>query len=367
VDAIPSLEGETVVDLTVDGTGDHVVAITSAPGKPAFVWRGSGGAGTDFTRLGKGLPGFRLDTVEVAPSRASRVYATGLPEQAGTRAHIFRSDDGGATLRELSPALAADARLFVAAVDPKDPDRVLVRALSSTGSDVLLSTDGGKSFASVLHMKGAMFGFTRAPDGSAYYAGGGDPNEGIWRSDDRGATWQQGAKTSVFCLHADASRLLVCSNPYVPQGYAVAESRDRGRTIEALATFDDVVGPLPCDAGATDGAERKCDAPWPDVRALIATSTQSKQRKDGSNGAALDASAPGSADAAVTPAATPAPSHGSACGCRVCGQPAAPRDAFAALVLAAFAVLGIAARRAHAGSRASQRHEKPDHRRAGML
>jgi hypothetical protein len=359
VDAIPSLEGETVVDLTVDGTGDHVIAITSAPGKPAFVWR-AGSAG-DFTRLGEGLAGFRLDTVEVAPSRASRLYATGLPEQPGKRAHIFRSDDGGATLSELSPSLATDGRLFVAAVDPKDPDRVLVRELSSTGSDVLLSTDGGKSFASVLHMKGAMLGFTRAPDGSAYYAGGGDPKEGIWRSDDRGATWLQGAKTSVFCLHADASRLLVCSNPYVPQGYAVAESTDRGMTIKMLATFDDVAGPVPCDGGS---AESKCDAPWPDVRALIATSAHVK---DPSYSVGLDASAPGNADAAVTPATTPARSHGSACGCRVCGQPASPRNAFAALLLAAVAILGSAVRRAHAGSFASQRHEKSDHRRTGML
>jgi hypothetical protein len=226
---------------------------------------------------------------------------------------------------------------------------------------VLLSTDGGKSFASVLHMKGAMFGFTRAPDGSAYYAGGGDPKDGIWRSDDRGATWQPGAKTSVFCLHADASRLLVCSNPYVPQGYAVAESRDRGVTIETLATFDDVAGPVPCDGGT---AESKCDAPWPDVRALIATSAHVKES---SYSAGLDASAPGNGDAAVTPPATPATSHGSACGCRACGQPAPPRNALAVLLFAVVAALGGAARRAHAGSLASQRHEKPDHRRAGML
>jgi hypothetical protein len=353
VSKVAGLEGEPVVDLTVDGPGTRVLAITSSPGKPAFVWKSADkGAykGASFTRLGKGLPGFHLDTVEVAPSKPSRVYATGILDGVkGKRAHVFRSDDGGATLTELSPVLPTDGRLFVAAVDPSDPDRVTLRQLSETGSDVLLSTDGGKTFASTLHMKGAMFGFTRTPDGAAYYAGSGDPAEGLFRSDDRGATWQPGAKTSVFCLHATTTRLLVCSNPYVPAGYAVAESRDRGATIKPLATFDDVAGPVPCDAGA-------CETPWPETRALIARTAHTAER---SYTAGLDASpAPSSA-----PSAPASPPARSACGCVACGADGRAPRGLAALALLAFAAVA----RSHRGSRESQRRAKPDHRQTGTV
>jgi hypothetical protein len=286
------------------------------------------------------------------------VYLTATPEGAGKRAHVFRSDDGGATLRELTPTFPNDGRLFVASIDPRDPDRVLLRQLSEAGSDVLLSTDGGKTFAVALHMTGAMFGFTRTPDGSAYYAGSGDAREGLWRSVDRGATWQPAAKTSVFCLHATATRLLVCSNPYVPGGYAIAESLDRGETVKPMATFDDVSGPVACDAGS------KCDAPWPETHAAIVTSAHSGDPS--SRAGAIDASAALDAAASSSPL-SPSPSSsppGNACGCEVVGR--APRVPASLFVLAVFA-LAAAGWRSHRGSREAQRRAEPDHRRAGKL
>jgi hypothetical protein len=181
-------------------------------------------------------------------------------------AHLFRSDDGGGSLVELPTTLESDARLFVASVDPGDADRLYVRALSAKGSDVLLSTDGGRTLRSVLHMKGAMFGFARTQAGDVVYAGSGDASEGIWRSTDRGETWQPGAKTSVFCLNAEGPQLLVCSNPYVPGGYAIAESTDQGATVNPVATFDAIAGPLDCDGGSV------CAASWSETRAAVLAS-----------------------------------------------------------------------------------------------
>ncbi len=254
-----------------------------------------------------------------------------MPEGKGKSAHLFRSDDGGATLVEVTPPLAHDGRLFVSAVDPRDADRVYLRELSETGSDVLLSTDGGKSFASVLHLKGAMFGFAATHDGSVVYAGSGDAAEGIWRSVDRGATWEQGAKTPVFCLNAEGPKLLVCSNPFVPGGYAVAESADRGATVKPLATFDDVLGPLECsDAGDP------CAASWPETRARIAASANRPPPPR----AALEAG--GDDGDARADAIAPAPGRStSACGCA-----AAPaRDDRGALLGLVITLGGLAARR----------------------
>jgi hypothetical protein len=337
---VPALKGELVADLTTDARGERVYLITSTPDKVAHVWRSKG---ESFERLGPGVSGMRFDTIEVAPSKPARLYLTGAPDGAGPRAHFFRSDDGGATLIETKPKLETDGRLFVAAVDPNDPARVLVRQLSEKGSDVLLSTDGGATFKVVLHMAGAMFGFAPGADGVTYWAGSGDPREGIWRSRDRGEHWEAVAKVGVFCLHADGERLFACSNPYVPGGFAIAVSTDGGKTVKPLATFDDVIGPVACDAGA--GA--KCAAPWAETRAAIATSTNMPTPTI--DALPYDAS---TVDAAPPAAAPPAPSS-SRCACRFAG--ARDRDVSGGLVLAL--AFGVAfARRTHrAGSGASQR------------
>jgi hypothetical protein len=340
VEDVPSIAGETVADLAVDGSGDQVLAVSSTPGKASFVWAGKGGPPPSFARLGSGVSGFRFDTIEVAPSRPSRVYLTAVPQGRGKIAHLFRSDDGGKTITELSPALATDARLYVSAVDLRDPDRLYLRALSASGSDVLLSTDGGKTLTTVLHMKGAMFGFARSRDGGVLYAGSGDPAEGIQRSIDRGATWQAGAKTSVFCLNADGPRLLVCSNPYAPGGYAVAESADRGDTVRPLATFEDVLGPVDCDGGSP------CTTTWPETRAAIAASANLPRPAPAAKPApSLDAGAIADAgsEAAVPPRR--------ACGCEVAvgsrGDGSSIPSAFAGLILALAALARAAGRRAH--------------------
>ncbi len=341
---VPALKGELVADLATDARGERVFLITSTPGKPAHVWRstpGGAGKGETFERLGKGVSRVRFDTVEVAPSKPARLYLTGVPEGSGPRARFFRSDDGGATLIETKPTLPNDGRLFVSAVDARDPDRVFVRQLHDKGSDVLLSTDGGATFRSVLHMAGAMFGFAHADDGVTYWAGSGDPKEGIWRSRDRGEHWEAAAKAGVMCLHADGPRLFACSNPYVPGGYAIGVSTDRGDTMTPLATFDAVTGPVACDGGS------KCAAPWPETRAAVATSANMASTAD-----VAPSDAPTSAAASVEgvdASAKPAPARAT-CGCRAAGGPTAPHLAWL-LAPALVALSALARRRARDGSR----------------
>ncbi len=346
--SVAALEGRTVLDLTVDTAGDRVYVLAASPAEGTHVWVGRSGAAPSFTRLGEGVRGFRFDTVEVAPSNAKRMYFTATPDLASAgagedaaaarRAHFFRSDDGGATIVESPAAFPGDGRLFVSAVDPKDADRVLVRALAETGSDVLLSTDGGRSFKSVLHMPGAMYGFTRTRDGAVYYAGGGDAKDGLWRSRDRGATWEPAARTPVFCLDAEGPALLVGSNPFVPNGYAIAESRDDGATLRPLATFAGVTGPVACPS------DPACDPTWPATHALITTGSAPEAAPGGP-----DAGSPAAIDAGAASPAAPRPA--SRCGCAIVGARGAPRAALALLAMA----LGLAVARSHPGSRRPQR------------
>jgi hypothetical protein len=322
---IPELHGELVADLSLEPGGERVVAVTSTPDKPAFVWRQK--ANGVYARLGKGVERFAFDTIDVAASDESRVYATAAPVAGGgRRAHFFRSKDGGATLEELDVALEKDGRLFLSAIDPKAPDRVFVRHANELGTDLLVSADGGRSFKRVLHTASSMFGFAASADGGAYWAGAGDAAEGIFRSRDRGETWEVASRTSVLCLHADGPRLFACSNPYTKGGWAAAVSTDGASTFHPLASFDEVAGPIACAKGA--GAQ--CVALWPDVRAQIT----SQGKPEGTE------AEPPSPSAAPSSAPSIAPPAKRACGCAAHG-PSEP----GAATLALLTVLALAARR----------------------
>lgn len=301
------LHGELVSDLSSDGAG--VWAATSTPQKPAFLWRKRGAE--PFRRVGTGVTGFYFDTLDASLSRPSRLYVTGVETGKPVGAHLFRSDDGGVTLTELHPKLPTAGRLFLAAVDPKDDKRILVRQLSEQGSDLLLSTDAGESFVTALHMKGAMFGFARSSDGTTVWAGSGDAEDGLYRSTDRGATFTQVAKTTIFCLHRAADALLTCSNPFTDGGYAIGASTDEGATVRPIAQFADIAGPVPCDGGAGE----KCQGnEWRVMHATLTTPTSSPSASVAPPG---DAS-PGPPDAGSVPDAG---ARTSRCGCTVVGQP----------------------------------------------
>jgi photosystem II stability/assembly factor-like uncharacterized protein len=279
VDAIPELDNHTIKDLTTDPRGETLWAITGAPGKRSYVWRRS--PGQKFERLAD-LGETNLMTIEVAPSLPSRVYVSGQPYTT-IRGRIYRSDDGGRTFRtELVDAgaqaadagkpvtadgLVADGPMFIGAVDPSDPSRLLVRHLHAKGSDLLLSRDGGKTFKNVLWITSAMYGFAKSRDGKTYWAGSGLPEHGIYRSTDRGEHFERVGNHGVLCLHAAApDALFVCQNALSLGAPAIAVSRDQGATITSLARFTDIAGPVDCP---TEARASLCAGSWPETKQFI--------------------------------------------------------------------------------------------------
>ncbi len=299
------LDGQLVSDLT-EFHGE-TWASTSTPGQSALVWRTQMGK---FVRWSKPLPGLYIDTLDVyrgkIGSSPGRVYLTGIETGKPIAPHFYRSDDDGVTFTELKPAWPhPSARLFIAAIDPIHPERVLVRSLGVEGSDLLLTEDSGKTFRVVLHFDGAMFGF--AMENDYVWAGSGTPSEGLWRSIDRGRTFTKVRDQLVYCLRA-SSALYACSEPYVPNGYALAGSRDEGITWATMASFTNVRGPVACPAG--DGT--KCVEPWAQTKLMLSTNV----------GGAVDAGAEGDAapDASAPDAGPPAQSGSSRCGCSFAGE-----------------------------------------------
>ncbi|MBS2016635.1 MAG: hypothetical protein JST00_27375 [Deltaproteobacteria bacterium] len=313
VDTSHELDGETVRDLTTDLDGKTLWAVTGAPDKQGAIWRREiGPKDAKFEKVGPLPESFNPSTIEVAPSKPSRLYVTGQPWET-IRGWLLRSDDGGKTIVPGVGGkndLEASGPFFLAAVDPKDPNRALLRHLHATGSDVLLTTDGGKTLKNVLSMKSAMFGFAKSPDGMTYWAGSGLAEHGILRSTDRGEHFEEVARHGVLCLHAaPGDRLFLCENTFSVDAKTVSLSLDRGKTITPIASFKDILGPQTCDAGA-DGGAALCDAVWPETLAML-TPREAGAPDAGARKRRRDAGA-GEAGADVTEAA---PRPKSTCGC----------------------------------------------------
>ena len=269
-----TLEGQFIADLDSDPTGRIVVACTATGFTDDLnhVFR-SEDSGATFLRLGPGVKGTLFETVELAATRDTRLYATAL-QLTPRRVIVYRSDDGGATLVDLSSFPQGDSLgAFVSAVDPLDPDVVYVRVLvGSAAADggsarvtaLLRSRDAGATWAELVRSKGEMLGFAISGDGKTLWYGG--PDDGLVRSTDRGATWTHLGDARVQCLRWGAGRLYVCGQNERDH-FALADSCDDGATLHPLLGFSSIAGVFTCPASSPEASQ--CPTRFATVQALF--------------------------------------------------------------------------------------------------
>lgn len=343
------LAGEQIKDLTTDPKGETLWALTGAPDKRGAVWRRTvtADAGARWERMGLMPDDIHPMTLEIAPSKPSRIYVTAQP-YGTVRGWLWKSDDGGKTFTGGKNDLAETGPLFIAAVDPKDPNRVVLRHLHSTGSKVLVTTNGGKTFKETLSIDSAMFGFAKSSDGATLYAGSGLAKDGIFRSTDRGEHFERMSNHGVLCLHAapgaGGGRLFVCENPFNLGAPAIAVSTDHGQTVSPLARFADIQGPLACgrDAATPDASVGLCAEAWPETFAMFVPRDGGVKATDGGTRPRRDA---GSDGGGASGAAPPSSSR-KTCGCAVIGAAeSGPDRAWLTAGLLPLAMWGRARRR----------------------
>jgi hypothetical protein len=353
------------VDATADG-GSLMAVTTSGPAGAAQsgVFRSDDG-GQSYRALAVAAPGTYLQTVEMARSDSSRVYLTAAVT-APFHGAFLRSDDGGATLRELpfgaGPAVSA---AFIAGVDPTDPDTVYVRVvLGGTGGDagppqpgtaLLQTTDGGQSFREIGRTQGAMLGFALSDDGRTVWFGGAEPRDGLSRSEDRGMTFARVSDVPVGCLRQREGVLFVCSDE-TTTGYALGRSTDGGNTFAGVLRLSALQGPVACPADAPETLA--CGPEWPAVRMLLSQLAPRDAGADAAGDAGPDAGGADAVDAVADAAAPDAPgadaatapagalAGGGACACRAAGRAGGGSPGQPGAVLAALAaVAAIVTRR----------------------
>ncbi|MFO0626132.1 MAG: hypothetical protein U0325_10990 [Polyangiales bacterium] len=321
VNVLADLAAREVVDLAITPDRHTVYGLETTPGTRQWVLRGTSDD-LALRRQGEGLPGVRLSTVEVSPADPARVWVAGF-EDATRIPRVFRSDDGGATLRPLALDGALGDEAFIAGAHPTERDTFWVRANVGLGSELLRVR--GEAAARVARSEDAMLGFARSDDGRRVWYG--SVAGGLWRSDDGGDRFTRVNPLAVYCLVPRGDELWACGD-WLRGPFALGRSRDGGETFEAVLRFDDIAGPVACAGEGSAG----CEPRWPMLRDNVLTPTR---RDAGVRDAAPDASArdagfdAGARDASTRDAGT-APPPRTGCGCAVPAK--APRSGWAVVL-----------------------------------
>ena len=194
----------------------------------------SSDGGLTWKPVGAPLPAAFIYTVDVDPKDPAHIYATASSNSADETAPCFllTTHDRGTTwdVRAI-PSTNINATPWIAAVHPKDGNKLFVRTDGWKNRDVidaaddalLYSDDGGATWTELLHaaagnqeVPGAkLLGFALSPDGSTVLAGYGNPMDPARLADPDG-TWggiYQSSSDGRFSFGAEASAI---SLPLVP-------------------------------------------------------------------------------------------------------------------------------------------------------
>ncbi|MBS2012536.1 MAG: hypothetical protein JST00_06605 [Deltaproteobacteria bacterium] len=258
-----------------------------------------------FTPLGSPFPNrtFLGETVDLAPSDGSRIYVTAVKNKGleNRTAHLFESRDHGKTWTEHAVPLEGTERsLFIAGVDPNDPERVYLRTSNDfeMPTRLLVSSDGGSTTRTVFTAKSALAGFALSPDGQRVFVG--SSLDGLQMARTTDLVFAQRSKIEIQCLAFSPDGLLACSNERY--GFVAGLSRDDGATFTPVLRLCNIRGPLSgcpvgsatqfeCVAGGKIGKPR-----WPFQRQQFACDVPEGGRRPSDDAAIAGPGAPPEAE-----------------------------------------------------------------------
>lgn len=342
---VKEAEKEFVIDVAIDkNEPSSAVAITST-GQGGLTFNvqvlETSDAGKSWSLIGVPVdPSILAETIDPAPSRKQRLYVSGFSsviennQQIRTGALVV-SDDRGKSWERHEVDLQGDKSVYIAAVDPKDPDRVFLRTRGAEQDRLILTEDGGKSFQTVASIPGSMLGFALSPDGSKVAIGG--PSAGVLVADTTSFQFAQVSAIENACLTWTSQGLHACANAF-KDGFAVGRSTDEGKSWQPLlASYGALSGPI---AGcATEPPPTAiCAQEWTQLKATLGISENTGGTGAGGTGGTTAAGMGGSSNGASAGAQTgtdvpPSTSDKTgACDCATVGG-SSRAGAFAALAL----------------------------------
>jgi len=314
------LDKQDVIDVSVlKSDPSKAVAITSTgidAGTFFVVVAATSDDGQTWAQQGTQIPSdFTGETIDVAPSDPKRIYVSGFHGTPHVSA-IERSDDGGDTWQrfDIDVPTPRTSAPYIAAIDPTDENRLYVRLdVDGPGDVLVVSKDGGKTWAAAYTAKEDLLGLAISPDGSRIALGGTRDGVNVAGKDDLAFTRQSDVTT--WCLTWGSEGLYVCASEY-PDCFTVGRSTDEGKTWTPLYHLSQL-SQLSCPASSTTGTQ--CPSQWDDpvnnngVVQILGIGQDPVPCTPGTDGG-TDAGR----DAGAEPAA-PASSSSSSCGCTIVG------------------------------------------------
>lgn len=318
----------------LDTASDGVlyVAVGAAEASSAILRSTDGGR--EFTSTLGPFPKTVFESIRVAPSNPSVVYATewSIPEGSDPRrAFVDVSTNAGLDwdAHEIE-LLTGEQSVELVGPSPADAQRVLAFTKSTNAIErVLLSTNGGEGWTEVARLTTVLAG-AWSEDGSTAWVGG--TVEGLYRSLNAGESFEAlRPDIDVHCITEHNGALFVCGNGF-DATFSVGSSSDGGETFSSLLQFPDIDGLAECSDG---GFETTCSAQLPEldrVRHLVGPADAGAGAPD-SGAEAPDANT-GTGDGGTVTRRDAGPSDPSAGGCSLSGPQREPQSAFMCLIAA---------------------------------
>ena len=165
---------------------------------------------------------------------------------------LARTSDGGArwTVNDLSAGVGPGFPRIIA-VDPDDPDTILLRWASVTGGEALVVTrDGGATATAPLSIPFYFTSFARMSDGalvvSAVAAVSPAQRAALFVSHDGGASFQRNDAVPGVLALAQRNGVLYAATDNFGDGYALGASADEGVTWQPVMRFDQIGSIMAC-------------------------------------------------------------------------------------------------------------------------
>ncbi|HVW28118.1 MAG TPA: sialidase family protein [Polyangiaceae bacterium] len=220
-------------------------------------------------------------SLDLAPSGSGRLYVTGLDPMG--KGSIVVSDDRGQHWTAHAIAGAdSSASPYLAAISSKNQDTLFVRTdayvdmdgIDTANDSLLVSTDAGATFTTVITRGAKLFGFALSPDETTLLVGYGDPqlsatnvvasDTGLYKADLAAlladlphgeAHFTKIFSPSVTCLRWTAQGLFACTLAG-DTGFEVGRAADASFTASTPTPFAPLlllgeVTPLPCGQGTS--------------------------------------------------------------------------------------------------------------------
>lgn len=259
------LAAQTVTDVFPDPTNaDRVLAVGIAGGIHA-VFESADGGTTFGATLYQASGGDTINGVETARSDPRIVYVALMSPERSPK--LARTADGGATwiVNDLTADLGMGL-VRIIAVDPVDPNRVLLRWTSVDGSEAIgVTRDGGATATKPLSISNAFTSFARMPDGALIVSGMAFLGQGLgtapalWVSHDDGATFQENRAVPGVLALGQRDGILYAAADNFADGFALGASSDEGVTWQPVVRFDQITSIMPC-LRANPQCQATCEA-----------------------------------------------------------------------------------------------------------